>query len=80
MSPTPLFWIFVFEDSSNCPTNPGTALHNKIESRLEKSLGSQFNIQLQQQMGGLLSVHAGGFEVSPRWNAVNKKSLQGGGR
>ena len=30
---------------------PGTALQNKIESRLEKSLGNQFNIQLQQQMG-----------------------------
>ena len=33
------------------PPSPGTALQNKIESRLEKSLGSQFNIQLQQQMG-----------------------------
>ena len=33
------------------PPTPGTALQNKIESRLEKSLGSQFNIQLQQQMG-----------------------------
>ena len=30
------------------PPTPGTALQNKIESRLEKSLGSQFNIQLQQ--------------------------------
>ena len=33
------------------PLTPGTALQNKIESRLEKSLGSQFNIPLQQQMG-----------------------------
>ena len=33
------------------PPTPGTALQNKIESRLEKSLGNQFNIQLQQQMG-----------------------------
>ena len=32
------------------PPTPGTALQHKIESRLEKSLGSQFNIQLQQQM------------------------------
>ena len=30
---------------------PGTALKNKIESKLEKSLGNQFNIKLQQQMG-----------------------------
>ena len=33
------------------PTTPGMALQQKIESKLEKSLGSQFNIQLQQQMG-----------------------------
>ena len=33
------------------PATPGTALQQKIESKLEKSLGSQFNIQLQQQMG-----------------------------
>ena len=33
------------------PPTPGTALQNKIECRLEKSLGNQFNIQLQQQMG-----------------------------
>ena len=33
------------------PPTPGTALQQKIESKLEKSLGSQFNIQLQPQMG-----------------------------
>ena len=33
------------------PPTPGTALQQKIKSKLEKSLGSQFNIQLQQQMG-----------------------------
>ena len=33
------------------PRTPGTALQNKIESRLEKSLGAHFNIQIQQQMG-----------------------------
>ena len=33
------------------PPTPGTALQQKIESKLERSLGSQFNIQLQQQMG-----------------------------
>ena len=32
------------------PPTQGTALQNKIESRLEKSLGNQFNIQLQQPM------------------------------
>ena len=33
------------------PPTPGTALQNKIESKPEKSLGNQFSIQLQQQMG-----------------------------
>ena len=33
------------------PPAPGTALQQKIESKLQKSLGFQFNIQLQQQMG-----------------------------
>ena len=33
------------------PPTPGTALQQKIESKLEKSLGSQFNIQLQQHIG-----------------------------
>ena len=33
------------------PPTTGTALQQKIESKLEKSLGSQFKIQLQQQMG-----------------------------
>ena len=33
------------------PPTPGTALQQKNESKLEKSLGFQFDIQLQQQMG-----------------------------
>ena len=35
------------------PPTLGTALQNKIESKLKKSLGAHFNIQLQQQMGVL---------------------------
>ena len=33
------------------PPTPGSALQNKIEGRLEKSLGSSLNIQLKQEMG-----------------------------
>ena len=33
------------------PPTPGTALQQKIESKLKKSLDSDLNIQLQQQMG-----------------------------
>ena len=35
----------------NVPPTPGTVLQNKIENRLEKSLGTTFNIQLKQEMG-----------------------------
>ena len=59
---------------------PGTALQNKIESRLEKSLGNRFNIATPTANGGLSSVHAGGYEVSERRNAFYEKSLRGGGR
>ena len=34
--------------AKSVPPTPGTALQQKIESKLEKSLGSHFNIQLQQ--------------------------------
>ena len=37
--------------AKSVPPTPGTALQQKIESKLEKSLGSQFNIQLQQPLG-----------------------------
>ena len=51
--PQPLhFDSFSLKTPQTPPPTPGTALQNKIESRLEKSLGNQFNIQLQQQMGG----------------------------
>ena len=47
---------FRFEPLSNktpktVPPTPGTALQNKIETNLPKSLGSTFNIQLKQEMG-----------------------------
>ena len=38
------------------PPTPDTALQQKIESKLEKSLGNTFNIQLQQQMGVFIAL------------------------
>ena len=50
--PQPLrFESLSLKTPKTLPPTPGTALQNKIESKLEKSLGNQFNIQLQQQMG-----------------------------
>ena len=51
--PQPLrFESLSLKTPQNVPPAPGTALQNKIESRLEKSLGSSFNIQLKQEIGG----------------------------
>ena len=58
---------------------PGTTLQNKIGTTLEKSLGNQFNIQLQQQMGVFQASMLEAMKF-PRKNAINEKSLQGGGR
>ena len=50
--PQPLhFESLSLKTPQTVPPTPGTALQNKIERRLEKCLGNQFNIQLQQQMG-----------------------------
>ena len=50
--PQPLrFESLSLKTPQTVPPTPGTALQNKIESRLEKSLGTHFNIKLQQQTG-----------------------------
>ena len=50
--PQPLrFESLSLKTPQTVPPTPGTALQNKIESRLEKSLGSTFNIQLKLEMG-----------------------------
>ena len=47
--PQPLrFESLSLKTPQTVPPTPGTALQNKIESKLEKSLGSTFNIQLKQ--------------------------------
>ena len=77
--PQPLhFESLSLKTPQTVPPTPGTAFQNKIESRLEKSLGSTFNIQLKQEMGGLPGVYAGSNEVSQRRNAFFQKSLRVG--
>ena len=52
LPPQPLrFEALSIKTPRNVPPTPGTALQNKIENRLEKSLGNMFNIQLKQEMG-----------------------------
>ena len=50
--PQPLrFESLALKTPQNVPRTPGTALQNKIENNLQKSLGTTFNIQLKQEMG-----------------------------
>ena len=51
--PQPLrFEVLSLKTTQTVPPTPGTALRkNKIQNKIEKTLGSQLNIQLQQQMG-----------------------------
>ena len=49
--PLPFESLSIKTPAKSVPPTPGTALQQKIESNLEKSLGNTFNIHLQQQMG-----------------------------
>ena len=47
----PLSSLSLKTPAKTVPPTPGTALQQKIEAKLEKSLGDSLNIHLQQQMG-----------------------------
>ena len=49
--PLPFSSLSLKTPAKTVPPTPGTALQQKIESDLEKSLGNTLNIHLQQQMG-----------------------------
>ena len=50
--PKPLrFEALSLKTPRNVLPTPGTVLQNKIENRLEKSLGNTYSIQLKQEMG-----------------------------
>ena len=49
--PLPFSSLSLKTPAKTVPPTPGTALQQKIESNLEKSLGNSLNIHLQQQMG-----------------------------
>ena len=51
--PRPLAFeaLFLKTPAKSVPPTPGTALQQKIESKLEQSLGSRLDIQLEQKMG-----------------------------
>ena len=49
--PLPFSSLSLKTPAKSVPPTPGTALQQKIETNLEKSLGDSLNIHLQQQMG-----------------------------
>ena len=49
--PLPFQSLSIKTPAKSVPPTPDTALQQKIEYKLEKSLGNTINIQLQQQMG-----------------------------
>ena len=54
------------------PPTPGTALQNKIQKNLEKSLGDSLNIHIQQQMGSFQASMLEAFQSLREELAVKK--------
>ena len=59
------------------PPTPVTALQQKIESNLEKSLGNTLNIHLQQQMGSFQASMLEAFQSLGK-ELTTKKTNKGG--
>ena len=57
------------------PPTPGTALQQKIETNLEKSLGNSLNIHLQQQMGSFQASMLEAFQLL-REELMSKKQTE----
>ena len=61
--PLPFSSLSLKTPAKTVPPTPGTALQQKIECNLEKSLGNTLNLHLQQQMGSFHHSHL----VNPLW-------------
>ena len=59
--------------AKSVPPTPGTALQNKIQKNLEKSLGDSLNIHLQQQMGTFQASMLEAFQSLREELATQKK-------
>ena len=61
--PLPLSSLSLKTPAKSVPPTPGTALQQKIETNLEKSLGNSLNINLQQQMGSFQASMLEAFQL-----------------
>ena len=73
--PLPFESLSLKTPAKSVPPTPGTALQQKIESKLEKSLGSTLNIHLQQQMGSFQASMLEAFQ-SLRDELTSKKQVE----
>ena len=75
--PLPFESLSIKTPAKSVPPTPGTALQQKIESKLEKSLGNTFNIHLQQQMGVFQASMLEAFQpVRDKFTSFQKTSKQ----
>ena len=73
--PLPFSSLSIKTPAKTVPPTPGTALQQKIESNLEKSLGNTLNIHLQQQMGSFQASMLEAFQ-SHRDKLSTKKQVE----
>ena len=73
--PLPFSSLSLKTPAKTVPPTPGTALQQKIESNLEKSLGNTLNILLQQQMGSFQASKLEAFQ-SLRDELTSKKQAE----
>ena len=59
--------------AKSVPPTPGTALQNKIQKNIEKSLGDSLNIHLQQQMGSFQASMLEAFQSLQEELTIKKK-------
>ena len=75
LQPLPFSSLSLKTPAKTVPPNPGTALQQKIETNLEKSLGNSLNIHLQQQMGSFQASMLEAFQ-SLREEMTSKKQTE----
>ena len=73
--PLPFSSLSLKTPAKTVPPTPGTALQQKIETNLEKSLGNSLNIHLQQQMGSFQASMLEAFQ-SFRDELTSKKQVE----
>ena len=73
--PLPFSSLSLKTPANTVPPTPGTALQQKIETNLEKSVGNSLNIHLQQQMGSSMASMLEAFQ-SLREELTSKKQTE----